>query len=1559
MFPDNDDFCHGIAFWNESLLLDNWYPEFTSCFQETALTFVPCGFLWLSSLVLLAYLKGHTKYVVLSWNWRSLSRVICALVLSVLALLHLTLGDEETEHEGMMASPAFYVSKAVWGVTFLYAIVLMGLCQRSGVTSPCIIFIFWIIAIVAHVVPVYTSILKKSYEEHLRSFTLVCCELAALVFGMAFLWIGDSDVVLTKPSITGTPCPSVSASYVSRLTYAWVFSMVYSGYKKPVTADCEFDLPPHMQCRNIYPGFIKSWTKELTRSRAVNRTQEKGSRHIYTNGATSLLGSVQKGDEVEHNEKTPLLSKMKIDGEKEEEVQAKWPQKKPSLYKVLFKVFYLSLFKSQMVGLMADMLQFVNPLLLKAMINFAENKESYPQWQGYVMAGSLFLVTLSISVMTNFRFYTAWNIGTQIKTVVTAAVYKKAMTMNAEGRRQFTVGTMVNLMAVDCPRFQDVSLQMYVIWSFPIQMSLAMYMIYDCLGLAFVACLGLLLLLIPINAKITTLTKRAQDKQITIKDTRIKLMNEILNGIRVLKLYAWERSFEDKIGDVRKLEVLQLKWAAIYQSLSVLCWLLSPVMVTLTAFIAYVVISGDSLTPTKAFVAMSVLNIIRQPMMALPQLVAAAVQCHVSMERIRNYLAGEDLEEPDPTVASPEYPLTMESGTFCWDRYLPPTLKNVNVRVGQGQLVAVVGAVGSGKSSLLSAFLGEMERLRGRAGVKGTVAYVPQQAWIQNLTLRDNILFEKPMNQAWYKKCIQACALGPDIELLPGGEMTEIGEKGINLSGGQKQRISLTRAVYQQSDVYLLDDPLSAVDAHVGKHIFDNVIGPQGVLKNKTRLLVSHGLHWLPRVDSIIVLDDGCVTETGSFDQLMDHDGPFAQFIRTYLLEHQGEEIDDPEELMVREKILDKVEAITSDDEQGQISLRRSVSVLSDTVKSNKTASTESLNKPNEASRSAAEVSGKRDQAGRQLIKEERQERGKVRLSVFIAILKAFGYLPASTIPFFLVVFIGFNVGTGIWLSKWTDDPYLRNETNVGTARYMDDTYYYLGLYIFFSLMQIVGNSAYILVLVIQFVNASRRMHNKMLKTILHQPMAFFDTTPLGRVLNRFSADVDQMDSAMSRLMRMVLQAFCNIIAILIVISYTAPIFLAVVIPMAFIYYLAQKFYMPSSRQFRRLESVTRSPIFSHFAESISGASSIRSYKVTERFSLDSQKRVDTNNFWFYITSSAMRWLRIRLEILGNCIVLFAGLFAVISDGISGSLVGLSITYALQVTGTLNVMIQNWTQLETRSVSAERILEYSELPYEPDWVVDSSRPPLDWPERGEIRFKHYSTRYRPGLDLVLNDLDFTVKPGEKVGVVGRTGAGKSSMSMALFRVIEAAAGRIVIDGVDISSIGLHDLRDRLTILPQDPVLFSSTLRFNLDPFDMHSDVEIWEALRHAHLVEYVMGLPAGLEHICEEGGQNLSVGQRQLVCLARALLRNSQVLVLDEATAAVDLETDALLQAAIRTALDNRTLITVAHRLQTIIDYDRILVLHEGRIKEYDTPKNLLDNKNSIFYGMAKESGLV
>uniref|UniRef100_A0A3B4B6A8 ATP-binding cassette, sub-family C (CFTR/MRP), member 2 n=1 Tax=Periophthalmus magnuspinnatus TaxID=409849 RepID=A0A3B4B6A8_9GOBI len=1134
------------------------------------------------------------------------------------------------------------------------------------------------------------------------------------------------------------------------------------------------------------------------------------------------------------------------------------------------------------------------------MIDFTQDK-TRPIWEGYLYAVLLLVMAIFQSVFLQQYFQRCFVLGMKVRTAIMAAVYKKALVVSNDIRKESTVGETVNLISADAQRFNDVTNFIHLLWSCPLQIALAIIFLWFELGPSVLAGLAVMVLMAPLNGFLASKARKIQIDNMKYKDKRLKIMNEMLNGIKILKLFAWEPSFQNQVEELREEELKVLKKFAYLSSVATFIMTCAPALVSLATFATFVGVSPNNvLTAAKAFTSISLFNILRFPLAMLPMLIAAMVQTVVSKKRLEKFLGGEDL---DSDVVQHDPSFSKLTGFYVFSNCylninthftLHFTPVNVSIEINSGKLVAVVGAVGSGKSSLISALLGEMHKKTGL--INGSLAYVPQQAWIQNATLRDNILFGSAYEKGQFQQIIEACALGPDLELLAGGDLTEIGEKGINLSGGQKQRVSLARATYSEADIYLLDDPLSAVDAHVGQHLFDKVIGPKGLLKDKTRVLVTHAVSFLPFVDEIIVLKDGIVSEVGSYNSLRASKGAFAEFLDTYAKEQSN---------------------------QDQSHRGKNTITIFHSVK-------EPKNEP---------IKGQR------LIEKEAMESGQVKMSVFLQYVRAMGW--GYTI---LVIFIYFIqnvafIGQNLWLSDWTNDAI--DYANMTYPAWKRDTRIWV-----FGVLGVAQ-----VFLANASVSASRILHSKLLNNILRVPMVFFDTTPTGRILNRFAKDIFTVDEAIPQSFRSWILCFLGVFGTIFVICLATPFFTIIIVPLAVIYYFVQRFYVATSRQLRRLDSVSRSPIYSHFGETVSGLSVIRAYGHQERFLNQNEKTVDENLKSVYPWIVSNRWVAIRLEFVGNLVVFFAALFAVISrNSLDSGMVGLSISYALNVTQTLNWLVRMTSELETNIVAVERVSEYAEIENEAQWITDT-RPPEKWPEEGKLQFDNFKVRYRPELDLVLHGVTCFIDSKEKIGIVGRTGAGKSSLTNCLFRIIEAAEGRILIDGVDISSIGLHDLRSRLTIIPQDPVLFSGSLRMNLDPFNKFSDEEIWKVLELSHLKSFVFGLEEGLQYEVAEGGENLSVGQRQLLCLARALLRKSRILILDEATAAVDLETDDLIQTTIRKEFSHCTVLTIAHRLHTIMDSSRVMVLDAGKIVEFDSPSNLLD-KHSHFYSMAKNAGI-
>ncbi|KAH8267412.1 hypothetical protein KR018_000796 [Drosophila ironensis] len=1541
-FSPMDKFC-GSTFWNST---ETWWtddPDFTPCFEQTVLVWTPCAFYWLFVVFDFYYLKASLDRNI-PWNKLNVTKALVNVGLLVITALDLIMALVK---KGGDSQPPRY-DLDVWGpiikfATFLLIFMFIPLNRKYGVQTTGCQFLFWFLLTVLSIPRCRTEVRADnerqklsgsegddfSWEEYLYvsffvSFTFTCLMLILNCFA-------DGMPRQTKYQRGDNEIPELSASFLSRITYQWFDRMALKGYRNPLEEKDLWDLRPQDSCSEVMPTFAYHWNQNVRKkNKGKARVEPKAQ---FSNGHVTF--------ENPHSERS---------GGKKSVASIM-----PPIYKSFGGVFLFG----ALMKLFTDCLTFAQPQVLSLIISFVEDKEDQPEWKGIMYSVLLFILAAAQTFILGQYFHRMFIVGLRIRTALINAIYRKALRISNATKKESTVGEIVNLMAVDAQRFMELTTYLNMIWSAPLQIALALFFLWQQLGPSVLAGLAVMIILIPVNGVIASRIKTYQIRQMKYKDERVKLMNEVLSGIKVLKLYAWEPSFEKQVLDIRDKEIATLRSTAYLNASTSFLWSCAPFLVSLVTFATYVLTSeANQLSVEKVFVSLALFDIMKIPLTILPMLTVDIAETQVSVNRINKFLNSEELD-PNSVLhdSSKPHPMSIENGEFSWGDEI--TLRNINIEVRKSNLVALVGTVGSGKSSVVQAFLGEMEKLAGVVNTVGKLAYVPQQAWIQNATVRDNILFGQPYDRKRYNKVIDACALRADIDILSAGDSTEIGEKGINLSGGQKQRISLARAVYSDADLYLLDDPLSAVDAHVGKHIFEEVIGPKGILARKSRILVTHGVTFLPQVDSIYVMKGGEISESGTFDQLVKNKGAFADFIIQHLQDGNEEEeelnqikrqisstADDPEligsvekaiKLARTESLSDSISVTSADSLMGRgNSLRR---------RAKRQDSHDSV-------ASAASLKKKQENEGK-LIETEKSQTGGVEFAVYKHYIKSVGiFLSVSTLVLNFV-FQAFQIGSNLWLTKWADDARVANDTSLRDM--------YLGVYGAFGFGQ--GVLAYFAVVIVYLggFRAATVIHNDLLRVIIRGSVCrFFDITPIGRLLNSFSGDMDVVDEELPATLDSFMTFIFMVLATIVVISMSTPIFLAVIVPIAFLYYFAQRFYVATSRQLMRLESVSRSPIYSHFGETVTGASTIRAYNVGERFIEESDAKVDKNQVCKYPSVIANRWLAIRLEMVGNLIILFASLFAVLGGQTNPGLVGLSVSYALQVTQTLNWLVRMTSDIETNIVSVERIKEYGETKQEAPWELEADKnKPKNWPEEGRVEFQNFQVRYREGLDLVLRGVSFNIKGGEKVGIVGRTGAGKSSLTLALFRIIESAGGRIAIDGVDIATMGLHMLRSRLTIIPQDPVLFSGSLRVNLDPFEIKTDDEIWKALELSHLKSFVKSLAAGLNHEIAEGGENLSVGQRQLVCLARALLRKTKVLVLDEATAAVDLETDDLIQKTIRTEFKECTVLTIAHRLNTILDSDKVIVLDKGQITEFASPTELLDNPKSAFYSMAKDANLV
>ncbi|KAI9023065.1 multi drug resistance-associated protein MRP [Phycomyces nitens] len=1493
--------CHDPEGWGP--FSDTRVPDFTPCFEDSVVMLAPVAFLIVFGIARVWVLSKRESLPADSTkNWLYYTK------LSALGALFVTLVTQAaiTFSNGSIINDTQKLAQIIQILALGFATGLHQLeYTRNRIPSAVLLF-YWLFVQFADAVKLRTLLLLKMQETDPTQFGIfvTISGLSLFMFILENIKRPKSQYIMLEDD--EHECPELNSSIFGRLTFDWMTPLMRLGYQKPLVMDDLWDLKHDDQSEVIGKKFQANWDVEMKK-------------------------------------------------------------KNPSLLRVIVKTLGGPFFLAALFKIIQDILQFTQPILLRELMGWVashNSEEPEPVYRGVLISVAMFFTAITQTMFLHQYFHRCFLTGMRLRAALVTTIYAKTLVLSNASRQKSTVGEIVNRMSVDAQRLMDLCTYLHIVWSGPLQIVIALTLLWNTMGPSIWAGVAILILAIPLNTFLARKMRSLQKSQMSNKDARVKLMNEILNGIRVIKLYAWETPFLEKISFIRNdLELATLKKIGTLSAAQSFTWTSIPFFVSLTTFALYVSISTEPLTSQIAFVAIALFGLLQFPLSVFPNVITSTIEASVSLYRIEDFLSSEEL---DPNAVqredfhylpnwSPEIPLVeVENATFTWSEKDTPVLKNINLQVKKGQVTAVVGRVGAGKSSLISALLGNTVKVDGKVILRGSVAYVPQQPWVMNATLRDNIVFGHRWDSIFYERVIEACSLKSDFLMLASGDQTEIGERGINLSGGQKARVSLARAIYARADIYLLDDPLSAVDAHVGRHIFDHVVGPNGILKNKARILVTHGISYLHQADQVVMLKDGVIGSQGSFDELM------AQRSELYsLITDFGNQVTKDRSGEVQEQTIEDDATVSEmGRSEEEISLNQSIE---NTTRRERLLSTSSSHSGITLRRASVvslqrKAKGSVDaEGGKRLMTIEESAKGSVQGDVYKQYAKSCSLVGVAFVLVFQILAQFSQVGTNLWLKHWSSN----NESSGGN----DNVWMYLGVY------AVIGWSSTIFTVIQSLllwifcaIRSAKVLHSKMLDSVIHSPMSFFDTTPLGRILNRFSKDQHTVDEVLPRTFQAYFRVLFSVFSIVVIISISTPFFLVLVIPLGFIYSYVQRYYLATSRELKRLDSVGKSPIYSHFQETISGVCTIRAYGQQNRFIFENQGKLDDNQRAYYPSIACNRWLAVRLEFLGSIILFGSAIFAVIgvvygTNYVDAGLVGLSVSYAMSITQALNWVIRSFCEIETNIVSVERIKEYIELPTEKYDAVRNVNPL--WPEKGAIEFNDYSTRYRPGLDLALKDISFKVTPREKIGIVGRTGAGKSSLSLSLFRIVEAVNGNIVIDGVDIATLRLFDLRSRLTIIPQDPVLFAGTVRENLDPFGVSDDAQLWKALQNAHLHEYVSKMDGKLNAVVLEGGDNFSVGQRQLICLARALLRHTTVLILDEATAAIDVETDSIIQETIRSQFADCTILTIAHRINTVLDSDRILVLDKGQIAEFDSPTDLLRNRSSIFFSMAKQAGLV
>ncbi|KAG1687443.1 Canalicular multispecific organic anion transporter 1 [Nymphon striatum] len=1651
--------------------------ELIGLVYNTVLALIPVTFILIFTPFELWKQAGN-QVCHISWNFMNSMKVILLCIQSNLIIMMALYEVFHSNHPSVF-NITVQVILFLTQVSMLHLLYLVKRGKKKGAQTSYIMCTYWLIQTTCSIIDFQSNVCNAEISIHYSIFDmrfslsnvginvdnsstfdhwkykLKIFSFVINVFQLIIATGSCSDHASThhkdKPLIPPNMCPEDNCSIVSKLSFSWLNPLMRKGYERSLTREDLWCLVPNRQCKKVSERFESYW---------------------------------------EHKPNFQSISR-------------------PHVIFSLLKTFWLQLLFGAILKLASTILMTASPKILSWIIQYMASDGAL--YVGVYYACMLFAVMELSTLFHQHHCYQMYSVAFGCRSSLICAIYKKAHKISPEAQKSLTIGEMINVLSNDTQQFVPVMPLINLLWCSPLEILIVIYFLWQILGSAVFAGVLIIVIMIPINGLIEKITHKVQVDVLALKDERIKIVTEIMNGIRILKLYAWETPYMNKVVSVREREMNGLKKIAYLNASTMLTWYSCTFLVSIVTFATYIHMSDSNILTTEmAFVAITLFSVLRYPIIVFPQTISRVMKLKVSLDRINKFLHSEELDsdliEHDSSYT--DDPISVKGASFTWEKSSKnPVLKDISLTVAPNSLVAVIGKVGCGKSSLISALLGEMYKLKGQVNLKGNVAYVPQTAWIRNATVKKNIIMYKSENQSKYEEILNACELQYDLDVLPSGDISEIGEKGVNLSGGQKQRISLARAIYHEADVYFFDDPLSAVDSHVGKKIFENVISQNGLLKNvetlcyslgskpwslangdgtlkktdklslsrhiekesvkidvptgkratvmdaiaivqsahrenltfnelnqnilkriltdghgserinvvfdvyveqsikaaervnrgsyndivfncefsiesdaqskvlyritffvdlslimdslsigklclhllvmpiytvfslqRTRFMVTHNLSYLPYCDKILVVNKGTVFEANSYESLMSKNCLFSESFLQYHNE-TGETQD-------QHKIPDLYKSIKScEDDTKAVKSGEILDLKEESNYSKNCKSSHDLPKRNSVNSSEASKF--------KLITEEEIQAGSVSWTVYYYYMKTVG-LPAF---FFLTVAWGLAessfAGSRIWIKQWSDGLPSENFSKIHEFQHKK-----IAIYSLFGLAEaifvFIASNGFAFII----SKTSAILHENMLTSLMKSPVSFFDTTPVGRILNRFTKDMEILDNELlwdfTDVIKIAMKAFFAAL----VISVNFPKFLIIIILINVLYFYLQKIFIASSRQLVRLQLTTHSRLQEHYSESLNGKASIRAYKLQNEMIKETYAKIDLNQIYCFSYLAAQRWLTIRTETLGNISIFFVAMFAVLNkDFIDGTVVGLAILSAMVLKEEMNWLIRMISSLENHMVSAERVLEYSNLPSESCWNKET--PSFDWLKEGKIEFCSYSSRYHKHLDLSLRNITCCIYPGEKIGICGRTGAGKTSLSLALFRIIEAAEGRILIDGFDISCLGLHDLRSKLTIIPQVPTIFSGTLKQNIDPFEEYDELDIWRALKQSHMKSFVSSLKDGLQfQVCEDG-TNLSVGQRQLMCMTRALLRKTKILILDEATAAVDVETDKIIQETIRNEFKECTILTIAHRLNTIMDSSRVMVLEHGEIAEFDSPSRLLMNKDTIFYRLAKDANLV
>ncbi|KAK2406341.1 ABC transporter C family member [Trifolium repens] len=1230
------------------------------------------------------------------------------------------------------------------------------------------------------------------------------------------------------------------ANFFSKLIFCWVNSLLSLGYSKPLDLKDVPSLDSDDEANMAYQKFIHAW-ESLVRERAKNNTN-------------SLV----------------LWSIVRI-----------------YLKENLLIAFYAFIRTISVV---------VSPLILYAFVSYSNRTEEDLR-KGLSIVGFLIVTKVFESLSQRHWFFNSRRSGMKMRSALMVAVYRKQLKLSSSARTRHSAGEIVNYIAVDAYRMGEFPWWFHITWTCALQLVLSIGVLFSVVGIGALPGLVPLAICGLLNVPFARLIQNCQSQFMIAQDERLRSTSEILNSMKIIKLQSWEEKFKNLVESLRDKEFVWLSKTQILKATNSFLYWMSPTVVSAVVFLGCAVTGSAPLNAETIFTILATLRNMGEPVRMIPEALSIMIQVMVSFDRLNKFLLDEELNNDDSERYLQQCSVNaveIQDGNFIWDHEsVSPTLKDVNLDIKQGQKIAICGPVGAGKSSLLYAILGEIPKISGTVNVGGTLAYVSQSSWIQSGTVQDNILFGKPMETTRYEKAIKACALDKDISDFSHGDLTEIGQRGINMSGGQKQRIQLARAVYNDADIYLLDDPFSAVDAHTASILFNDCV--MTALREKTVILVTHQVEFLSDVDSILVMEGGKVIQSGSYENLLTTGTAFEQLVSAHK---------------------DTITDLNQDNENKNGS---EIEVLT-------------------KNQSEGEISNIKGPIGTQLTQEEEKVIGNVGWKPFRDYIN---YSKGTFMLCFMILaqsaFLGFQTASTFWLAIAIEIPKVTNVTLIGVYALIS-----------FASAAFVYVRSYLCALL--GLKASTAFFSSFTKAIFNAPMLFFDSTPVGRILTRASSDLSILDFDIPYSITFVISVAIEILVIIcIMVSVTWQV-LIVAVPAMVASICVQQYYQATASELIRINGTTKAPVMNFAAETSLGVVTVRAFNMVDRFFRNYLKLVDTDASLFFHSNVTMEWVVLRIEALQNLTVITAALLLILlpQGYVSPGLVGLSLSYAFTLTGAQIFWTRWFSNLSNYIISVERIKQFIHIPVEPPAIVDGNRPPSSWPSKGKIDLQGLEIRYRPNAPLVLKGITCTFKEGSRVGVVGRTGSGKSTLISALFRLVEPSKGDILIDGMNICSMGLKDLRMKLSIIPQEPTLFKGSIRTNLDPLGLYSDDEIWKAVEKCQLKETISKLPSLLDSAVSDEGGNWSLGQRQLFCLGRVLLKRNRILVLDEATASIDSATDAILQRVIRQEFAECTVITVAHRVPTVIDSDMVLVLSYGKLVEYDEPSKLMDTNSSF-----------